>query len=152
MPLCACMPTGSVNIKRYSLWLLAPVLPLNTQQIQSEQEAVRIALLLHGVLGQGLELTSSHFIPKNRFVDIWWHLIPPRLLSPRFVHDPSTQKVPFQMAAGWLSSVQDPSLHCGSTHSSHTPLLLEELPFRYSPSSPSVWPQISFVKLSLIPI
>lgn len=64
------MPTGSVNIKRYSLWLLAPVLPLNTQQIQSEQEAVRIALLLRGVLGQGLELTS-HFIPKNRFVDIW---------------------------------------------------------------------------------
>lgn len=88
----------------------------------------------HGVLGRGLGLTS-HFFPKNGFVGIWWHLIARLLPLPRFLHDPSTEKVPFQVAAGWLSPVEDPSLYCGSTHSSYTPLLLEELSFRYSASS-----------------
>lgn len=111
---------------------------------------VRTALLLDGVLGQGLELTS-HSFPKNGFVGGWWHLIAGLLSSPRFIHDPSTQEAPFQMAAVWLSTVQGPSLLRGSTHSCHDPLLLEKLPFRYSPSSPSVWPQISFV-MSPIPV
>lgn len=90
---------------------------------------MRTALLLDGVLGQGLELTS-HSSPKNGFVGVWWHLIAGLLSSPRFIHDPSTQEAPFQTAAVWLSTVQGPSLFCGSTHSSHDPLLLEELPFR----------------------
>ncbi|GAB1285389.1 High affinity immunoglobulin alpha and immunoglobulin mu Fc receptor [Apodemus speciosus] len=63
--------------------------------------------------------------PENKVENPSSHSLP----APRFLHDPSTEKVPFQMAAGWLSPVEDPSLHCGSTHSSCTPVLLEELSF-----------------------
>lgn len=114
---------------------------------------MRIALLPNQrVLGQGLEL-KSYFFPENGFVGIGWPLVAQLLSSPRFVHDPSTRTAPFQPAAGSLSPFEDPALHYGSTHRAHTPLLLEELLYRYSPSSSSsIWPQISFVRPSTIPL
>lgn len=128
--------------------LLCHIIP---SRIRASRSSVRTCSLSPQDVGQKLELTS-HLFPENGFVGIWCPLMAWLLPLPRFVHDPSTQTTPFQRTTGWLSPFQDPSLHYGSTHDFHTPLLLEELSDRYSPSSPSVWPKISFVKPSPVPV